>query len=159
MRYVAANKLGLSYLCMLALFLMIGTAVPASKCDCPEKPEGPGGGVVCESDQWAECDGTSGECNCKCKKDKASQGKTKREYIAFVFADILNREITAEDLDNPEFVQNVAIFLDTGKTTGQFLVQGIRFTPEGKRQNVKVFVGLPEWLEKVLLSEGDLKRS
>jgi len=119
----------------------------ASNCKCPKNP-GPGGGVQCAKDQVATCDATSGVCNCTC--DSVQAGKTKAEYEAQIFSQVLHTKVDPDELSSPQYGKFVSSFRKSNGDKGTFT-----FDKEtGAGRGRQVTVGVPEWLEGVLAGRG-----
>lgn len=149
MKLIALRKAAVCAIAISCSFLP--TVLGAQSCKCPKNP-GPGGGVHCASNQIATCDPTSGECNCTC--DSAQQGKTKAEYEAQIFSQVLHKKVDPAELSSPEYEIPSASFRKAPQYKGTFSFD-IEEPPAGRSQRPgKIRVGVPEWLEKVLESNG-----
>lgn len=123
------------------------TAFVAQSCKCPKNP-GPGGGVHCASNQIATCDPTSGECNCTC--DSAQQGKTKEEYEAQIFSQVLHKKVDPAELSSPQYAIPSSSFRKAPQFKGTFSFD-TEEQPAGRSERPgKIRVGVPDWLEKIL---------
>jgi hypothetical protein len=106
------------------------TVLGAQSCKCPKNP-GPGGGVHCAGNQIATCDPTSGECNCTC--DSAQQGKTKAEYEAQIFSQVLHKKVDPAELSSPQYEIPSTSFRKTPQFQGTFSFD-IQEQPAGRSQ-------------------------
>ena len=138
-RAVAAFTLGI--VCSLTSMLFAGES-----CKCPKDP-GPGGGVKCAKNQLATCDPSSGECNCTC--DSVESGKSKEYYQALIFSKALNTTIEPSDLSLPRYSKLLSSFRKADNK-GTFVFQ----KNVGTDHPSDVRVGVPDWLENVLVGKG-----
>lgn len=137
-------KLTATRLSILFLSLVVSTAssLASQKCECPSKPDGPGGGVKCEADQMATCDPSKGECNCTC--DSVERGRTREQYFAIMLSKAFGESVTTLDLSQRKYKDPIDAFM-LSADQGKFRV------PKGDVDRFEiVIVSPPRWVLDIL---------
>lgn len=127
------------------VFIFAPVLFGEESCKCPRSP-GPGGGVQCAKNQVATCDPSSGECNCTC--DSIEGGKSKDYYEALILSKTLHTAVEPTELSAPQYRKVMSSFR-RGDEKGTF-----RLDKGGTGRSTEVNVGVPDWLDDVLVGKG-----